>query len=55
MVNLHATEKKKVNTKDMLIKELKHAKKRKQNLENHDPNPINLITFKIIEEGYWIH
>jgi len=36
----------------MLIKELIHAKKRKS--ENPDPNQINLFTFKIFEEKYWI-
>ena len=40
---------KKVNIKDMLIKEQTHEEKRKQNLENLDPNQINLFTFKIVE------
>jgi len=39
----------------MLIKELIDVEKRKQNLENLDPDQINLFTFKIVEEKRWIH
>jgi len=33
----------------MLIREQKQEEKRKQKLENLDPNQINLFTFKIVE------
>jgi len=39
----------------MLIKRLIDVEKRKQKLENLDPNQINIFTSKTVEEKYWIH
>lgn len=39
----------------MLIKWLTDVEKRKQKLENLDPNQINIFTFKIVDDKHWIH
>lgn len=45
---------KKVNIKDMQIKELIGVEKRQQNPESQNLDKINLFTFNFLERIHWI-